>query len=509
MGSLGSIIPFDNGFKPLDIDELRNQLHHTIDFITDYYKSIESHPVLPNVRPGYIHQLLPSTPSVDSTPFQVVLHELHKAVLPGLTNWASPNFFAYFPATLSSAAIAGDLLASALNPVGFTWQAAPAATELEALAVDWLGSLLCLPPTFHNGTTNGSTGSGYGIILPTTSESMLVTLVSARDMALSRASIHDISRLVTYASDQTHSTFTRVCRIAGFHPTNIRSIKTRPEFEFSLEPSVLLEAMQDDLAKNLIPTYICATVGSTSSNACDPVDAIADVANMYGVWVHIDAAYAGSACVCPEFRHYLNGVERVNSLSLSPHKWLLTGLDCTCLWVRSRSEVTSSLEMKPEYLRNGPSESGEVTDLKDFQLGVGRRFRALRLWMVLRVYGAANLQEHIRSDVAMAKDFEGLVRSDRRFEVMAPRKFALVCFRIRARGNMMEKDVAEENERLMNLVNGTGRVYITHTVVGGKFMLRFAVGSTLSEERHVRSAWELIRKACDEMQSMEEKDDVK
>jgi tyrosine decarboxylase len=350
--------------------------------------------------------------------------------------------------------------------------------------------------------TAAGRGTGGGVILGTTSEAMLVTLVAARDAALRRSGSEGVAglpRLAVYAADQTHSTFFKACRLAGFDPANIRSIPTGPETDYALDPAKLLEIMEADVAAGLVPTYICATVGTTSSNAVDPVGAIADAAAIFNAWVHIDAAYAGSACICPEFRHHLAGVERVDSISMSPHKWLLTCLDCTCLWVRDTHRLTDSLETNPEYLKNDASDSGNVTDLKDMQVGVGRRFRGLKLWMVMRTYGAAKLQEHIRSDVAMAKMFEDNVRSDDRFEVVVPRNFALVCFRIKPRGGMTEEDADEVNRELMERLNRTGKAYLAHTVVGGKFVLRFAVGSSLQEERHVRSAWELIKKTTAEI----------
>ncbi|XP_062194940.1 tryptophan decarboxylase 1-like [Phragmites australis] len=489
------------GFQPLNPEDVRSYLHKTVDFISDYYKSIESMPVLPDVKPGYLQDELGAAPPSYSAPFEVTMKELKTSVVPGMTHWASPNFFAFFPSTNSAAAIAGDLIASAMNTVGFTWQAAPAATEMEVLALDWLAQLLRLPTSFMNRTSAGR-GTGGGVILGTTSEAMLVTLVAARDAALRRSGSNGVSglpRLAVYAADQTHSTFFKACRLAGFDPANIRSIPTGPETDYALNPAKLLQIMQADVDAGLVPTYICATVGTTSSNAVDPVGAIADVAALFNAWVHIDAAYAGSACICPEFRHHLNGVERVDSISMSPHKWLLTCLDCTCLWVRDTNRLTDSLETNPEYLKNDASESGTVTDLKDMQVGVGRRFRGLKLWMVMRTYGAAKLQEHIRSDVAMAKMFEESVRADDRFEVVVPRNFALVCFRIKPRGAMTEGDADEANRDLMERLNRTGKAYLAHTVVGGKLVLRFAVGSSLQEERHVRSAWELIKKTTAEI----------
>ncbi|KAE8766380.1 aromatic-L-amino-acid decarboxylase-like [Hordeum vulgare] len=488
-------------FQPLNPEDVRAYLYKAAEFITDYYTTIESMPVLPDVKPGYLRDELGESPPEHSAPFDVTMKELRTSVVPGMTHWASPNFFAFFPSTNSAAALAGDLIASAMNTVGFTWQAAPAATEMEVLALDWLAQLLHLPTSFMNRTSAGR-GTGGGVILGTTSEAMLVTLVAARDAALRRIGSNGVShmtRLTVYATDQTHSTFFKTCHLAGFDPANLRSITTGPETDYGLDPAKLLEIMQVDVDAGLVPTYICATVGTTSSNAVDPVSVVAGIAAMFNAWVHVDAAYAGSACICPEFRHHINGVERVDSISMSPHKWLLTCLDCTCLWVRDTHRLTDALVTNPEYLKNNATESGKVTDLKDMQVGVGRRFRGLKLWMVMRTYGTAKLQQHIRSDVAMANAFEELVRADDRFEIVVPRNFALVCFRIRASGTMTEEVADEVNRVLMDRLNMSGKAYLAHTVVGKRFVLRFAVGSSLQEEGHVLSAWELIKKTTAEI----------
>ncbi|OEL18396.1 Aromatic-L-amino-acid decarboxylase [Dichanthelium oligosanthes] len=497
----GAIDGADDVFRPLDSDDVRFYLHKAVDFVADYLQSVESLPVLPDVEPGFLRRLLSQAPPASSAPFDVAIKELRVAVVPGMTHWASPNFFAYFPATNSAAAIAGDLVASAMNTVGFTWQAAPAATELEALALDWLAQLLRLPPAFMSTRGRGDRGGG-GVILGTTSEAMLVTLVAARDAALrrtGRGGVSDLPRLAVYATDQTHSAFFKVCRLAGLDPANVRIIRTGAETEYALDAAKLRRRMQADVDAGLVPTYVCATVGTTSTNAVDPIGAIAIVARKFGAWIHVDAAYAGSAFICPEFRHHLDGVERVDSISISPHKWLLTCLDCTCLWVRDTHRLTDSLETNPKYLKNDASDSGAVTDLKDMQVGVGHHFRGLKLWMVMRTYGASKLQQHIRSDVAMARTFEDCVRADERLEVVVPRNFALVCFRVRPRGGMTEEDADEASRELMARLNRSGKAFLAHTVVGGRFVLRFAVGSTLQEERHIRGAWELIKKTTGEV----------
>ncbi|KAL3754563.1 hypothetical protein ACJRO7_001758 [Eucalyptus globulus] len=494
MGSLGSGCGNSRHFKPLDPEEFRAQAHQMVDFIADYYKQVETYPVLSQVQPGYLRACLPESAPYRPEPLDSILMDVRSCIMPGMTHWLSPSFFAFFPATVSTAAFLGEMLCTCFNSVGFTWLASPAATELEMVVMDWLARMLKLPKSFM------FAGTGGGVIQNTTSESILVTLVAARDRAFDAIGIESLRKLVVYGSDQTHSTFTKTCKLAGIHPCNIRSIPTSFHTHFALSHVLLRKVVEADVAAGLVPLYVCATAGTTSTAAVDPIEQIADVANEYGMWLHVDAAYGGSACICPEFRHYLNGIERADSLSLSPHKWLLSYLDCCCLWVKEPGSLVRALSTDPEYLRNGPSRSGSVVDYKDWQVGTGRRFKSLRLWLVLRSYGVANLQGHIRSDVRMAGLFEGFVKSDRRFEVVAPRLFALVCFRVVPRRRRVGPGEADAmNRKLLEWVNSTGRVYMTHTVVGGVYVLRFAVGATLTEERHVVAAWNLIREGADSL----------
>ncbi|CAD6246612.1 unnamed protein product [Miscanthus lutarioriparius] len=477
------------GFQPLNPDDVRSYLHKVVDFISDYYKSIESLPMLPDVMPGYLRNELRSVPPTSSTPFDVTMKVLTASVVLGMTHWASPNCFAFFPSTNSAAAIADDLITAAMNSVGFTWLAAPVATEMEVLALDWLAQLLRLSSSFMNRTGAAGHGTGSGVILGTTREAMLWLPGRVRAATLGR---------VCRGLDPLHL-------LQGMLPHRLRPcqhprLPTGPETNYALDPVRLVEVMQADADAGLVPTYVCATVGTTLSNTVDPIGSIADVAAMFNAWVHIDAAYADSACIYPEFRHHLDGVERIDSISMSPHKWLLTCLDCTCLWVRDTHRLNDSLETNPEYLKNNASESGNVTDLKDMQVGGGHRFRGLKLWMVMRTYGTAKLQEHIRSDVAMAKMFEDSVRFDDRFEVVVPRNFALMCFKIKPHGGSMTKEDADEaNRELMERLNRTGKAYLAHTVVGDRFVLQFAMGSSLQEERHVQSVLELINKTTTEI----------
>ncbi|WCJ37647.1 Tyrosine decarboxylase [Euphorbia peplus] len=490
MGSLDESNGPSSEFKPLDPEEFREQAHKMVDFIADYYKNIESYPVLPKVQPGYLQSQLPETAPYRPESFDTILKDIENHIIPGLTHWLSPNFFAFFPATVSSAAFVGEMLCTCFNTVGFNWMASPASTELEMVVMDWLANMLNLPKSFM------FSGTGGGVIQNTSSEAILVTLIAARDKALAEIGAHNLSNLVVYGSDQTHSTFFKASKLAGISPHNVRLLPTSLANNFSLSPTTFQAAVKADIASGLIPLYLCASLGTTSTTAVDPIHSLADVANRYHIWVHVDAAYAGSACICPEFRDYLNGIELVDSLSVAPHKWLLSYLDCCCLWVKSPSLLVQALSTNPEYLKNKQSELDTVVDYKDWQVGTGRRFKSLRLWLVLRTYGLANLQRHIRSDIGLAKIFEGFVKSDPRFEMVVPRRFGLVCFQMKGKNNKSgQKEMM--NRKLLDWVNSTGRVYMTHTKVGGEYVLRFAVGATLTEERHVVAAWNLIIEGAD------------
>ncbi|PON66963.1 Aromatic-L-amino-acid decarboxylase [Trema orientale] len=502
MGSLDDLSSSDESassqlsdFKPLDPEEFRKQAHQMVDFIADYYTKIESYPVLSQVQPGYIRTRMPDKAPNQPEPLEDLFNDVNSLIIPAMTHWLSPKFFAFFPTTVSTAAFLGEMLCTGFNAVGFTWQASPAVTELEMVVMDWLANMLRLPESFMFAGNHGG-----GVIQNTTCESILVTLHAARDRVLENIGAVNMRKLVVYGSDQTHSTFTKASRLAGIHPSNIRSIPTNLAQGFSLCPEKLGRVVKDDVARGLVPLYLCATVGTTSTTAVDPLEPLANVARAYGMWFHVDAAYGGSACICPEFRHFLNGVERVDSLSMSPHKWLLTYLDCCCLWVKNSALLVKALSTNPEYLKNKHSESDSVVDYKDWQVAATcRRFKSIRLWFVLRSYGVENLQNHIRSDVRMAKKFEWLVRSDPRFEIIVPVRFALVCFRLNPYPEVESGDTELLNRKLLDWVNSSGKIYMTHTIVGGVYMLRFAVGATLTEECHVIAAWKLIKEGADEL----------
>jgi aromatic-L-amino-acid decarboxylase len=504
MASLNFFSIFKN--NPLNPEEFRRQGHMMIDFLADYYVNIEKYPVQSQVEPGYLRKRLPESTPYNPVPIETILQDVQEHIIPGITHWQSPNYFAYFPCSSSIAGFLGEMLSSGFNVVGFNWISSPAATELETIVVDWLGEMLKLPKSFL------FSGNGGGVLQGTTCEAILCTLVAARDQMLCRIGRDSMGKLVVYGSDQTHSALQKAAQIAGIHPNNFRAIKTTKSTSFALSPDSLQSEICKDIKAGLVPLFLCATVGTTSTTAVDPLGSLCNVAKGYGIWVHVDAAYAGNACICPEFRHFMDGVEGANSFSLNAHKWFLTTLDCCCLWVKDPSALVKSLSTNPEFLRNKATDSKQVVDYKDWQIALSRRFRALKLWFVLRSYGVANLRNFIRSHVEMAKLFEGLVAMDKRFEIVVPRYFAMVCFRVspiamgkpkatHENGNVDEKkkvDVEEEssnevNQKLLESINMSGRVYMTHAMVGNLYVIRFAVGATLVEERHVIMAWKVVQ----------------
>ncbi|GLT41320.1 hypothetical protein SLA2020_153940 [Shorea laevis] len=472
--------------KPMDAEQLRENAHKMVDFIADYYKNIENFPVLSQVEPGYLHKLLPDSAPTKPESLQHVLDDIQEKILPGVTHWQSPNYFAYYPSNSSIAGFMGEMLSAGLNIVGFSWITSPAATELEVIVLDWFAKMLKLPEDFL------SAGQGGGVIQGTASEAVLVVLLAARDRLSRRTGKTALEKLVAYASDQTHSSLQKACQIAGIHSENCRVLKADSSTNYALSPELLNEAISHDLAAGLIPFFLCATVGTTSSTAVDPLPALGEIAKRNGMWFHVDAAYAGSACICPEFRHYIDGVEDADSFNMNAHKWFLTNFDCSLLWVKDRNALVQALSTNPEFLKNKASQANLVVDYKDWQIPLGRRFRSLKLWMVLRLYGLENLQDYIRNHVKLATHFESLVALDPRFEVVTPRIFSLVCFRLLPPQND-EHCCNKLNRDLLDAVNSTGNIFISHTVLSGTYILRFAVGAPLTEERHVNGAWQVLQ----------------
>ncbi|KAK2972616.1 hypothetical protein RJ640_015416 [Escallonia rubra] len=476
MGDLKLNDSVENGsvstLNPLDHEEFRRQGHMMIDFIADYYQNIEIYPVRSQVKPGYLRERLPESAPVNPEPLEIILKDVQKDIIPGITHWQSPNFFAYFPSSGSIAGFLGEMLSTGFNTVGFNWISSPAATELESIVMDWLGKMLKLPSSFL------FSGGGGGVMYASTCEAFLCTLIAIREQKLSVIGRENLGNLVVYCSDQTHFSLKKSVQIAGINPENIRPIVTTKSDNFQLCPESLRLAIISDLEVGMIPLYLCCTVGTTSSTAVDPLGPLCDVAKEYGIWVHVDAAYAGGACICPEFRHFLDGVEGANSFSFNAHKWFFTTLDCCCLWVKHPSALISALSTNPEILNNKATESKQVVDYKDWQMALSRRFRALKIWLVLRSYGVTGLSDFIRGHVKMAKHFESLLVADKRISPLAV---------------LNNEDFNEFNRNLLESINASGGAYMVQAVVRGVYVIRLAVGPTLTEYQHVNKAFKLVQ----------------
>ncbi|MEM6928087.1 MAG: pyridoxal-dependent decarboxylase [Myxococcota bacterium] len=455
-------------------DEFRKAGYAAIDWIAEYLETIEQRPVQSPLSPGEVRARLPASPPESPEPFEAVLRDLNDIIVPGVTHWQHPSFFAFFPANSSPPAILGELLSAGLGVQGMLWVTSPACTEVETHVLDWVVEALDLPARFR------SDGPGGGVIQDTASSATLVGLLAARQAA---GGVAEQGRMRLYTSSEAHSSLQKGARIAGFRDDQLVLVDT--DDALGMRADALAEAMAADRARGLKPAFVCATVGTTSTTAVDDIPGIGAVTQEHGVWLHVDAAYAGSAAVAPELRFVNRGLEHADSYCFNPHKWLLTNFDCDCFFVADRKPLIEALSILPEYLRNQATEAGAVIDYRDWQIPLGRRFRALKLWMVFRSYGLQGLREHVRRHVTWGRQFASWVEADPRFQVVAEPHLGLVCFRHRG-GD-------EANDRLIEALNATGRVYLTATRVRGQRVLRLAIGGRLTEERHVAAAWALVQ----------------
>jgi aromatic-L-amino-acid/L-tryptophan decarboxylase len=460
-------------------EEFRRHGHEVIDWIADYHARIESYSVLSQVKPGQVRASLPASAPEQGESFDAILADIEKLIIPGITHWQSPNFFAFFPSNSSGPAILGDLLSSGLGVQGMLWATSPACTELETHVLDWLVHMLDLPKKFL------SSESGGGVIQDTASSASLCAMLAAREQATkfsSNAKGCD-GRLVAYTSSQAHSSIEKAAMVAGIGRENVRLIDV--DQDFAMRADLLRVRIEKDRSNGLIPFFVCATVGTTSSNAMDPLDAIGAICREKKLWFHVDAAMSGTAALCPEFRHIHRGIEMADSYVFNPHKWMFTTFDCSCFYVADRKALTQALSILPEYLRNQATDAGAVIDYRDWHVQLGRRFRSLKLWFVIRHYGIEGLQHHIRRHVELAQQFAACVREDTDFELAAPVPLNLVCFRHRG-GDAV-------NQGIMDRLNRSGDLYLTHTKLGGKFTLRMSIGNARTELEHVTRAWERIK----------------
>ncbi len=466
-------------------EDFRRFGYAVVDWIANYRATVESRPVLARTPPGAIRAALPPAPPEHGEPFDALLADLDRIILPGITHWQSPNFFAYFPSNNSGPSILAELLSAGLGVQGMLWATSPACTELETHVLDWLAHMLDLPEAFL------STASGGGVIQDTASSAALCALLAARERATAGLSneqgLAACPPLVAYASSQAHSSIEKAVKIAGLGRAHLRLIPT--DAAFALRSDALLAQLAADRAAGLQPFFLAATLGTTSSNAMDPLAALGPIAREHCLWLHVDAAMSGTAALCPEFRHFFAGLDSADSFNFNPHKWMFTNFDCSCFWVRDRTALIAALSILPEYLRNAATASGAVIDYRDWQIPLGRRFRALKLWFVIRHYGVEGLRREVRRHVALAQAFAAWVRADPGFELAAPVPLNLVCFRHRS-GDAT-------NQTIMDRLNASGDLYLTHTKLDGKLTLRMSIGQAATEERHVANAWRRIQQEAD------------
>ena len=483
----------------MPLDEFAPAGARALEWIARYLSQPENYPVMSQVAPGELKAALPDSAPRIGEPIDVILDDFERLILPGITHWNHPNFFAYFAISGSAAGILGELLSATLNINGMLWQTSPAATELEEVVVDWLRRLIGLPEEFK------------GVIMDTASVSTVCAIAAARH-AQSDLEVRDkgtagraeVPRLRLYTSEHAHSSVEKAAILLGLGRENVRKISTDKDFRLSVR--TLNSAIEDDTAAGYRPFCVSATVGTTSTTSIDPVPEIAAICKRHNLWLHVDAAYAGSAALIPEHRHIMKGCEAADSFVINPHKWLFTPIDCSVLYLQRPDQFTDAFSLVPEYLRTGASDS--ATNYMDWGIALGRRFRALKLWMVLRYFGSDRIAEILSRHMELAQLLAGWIDAHPDFERLAPVPFSLVCFRAKPSrllekvaspdeaGEATEKIIGRFNQELLGRLNASGRMYLSHTRLNGRYTLRFAIGNLRTTEKNVEDAWRLIESEC-------------
>lgn len=464
-----------------DGETFRAQAHRLVDWMADYLDTVGSRRIVPDVVPGQVRAQLPASAPEAGEPFDAIFRDFERVIVPGMTHWQHPGWFAYFPGNSSPPSVLGEMLTATLAAQCMSWKTSPAATELEQVVMDWLRQLLAMPEGFT------------GVIQDTASTATLVAVLTAREEAIRRHG--PAARLALYASEEAHSSVPKAARLAGFPTDRVRQIPT--DDAFALRPDLLQRAIAADLGAGLVPACVVATVGTTSSSAVDPLRAIGGICQETGAFLHVDAAYAGPSAIAPEFRPLFDGLDLADSVVLNPHKWLLCNFDCTAYYVRDVDALLRTFTVTPEYLKTAVDP--DVVNYRDWGIQLGRRFRALKLWFVLRSYGAEGLRSMVRDHVRLARVFAAWVDADPRFERLAPVPFGLVCFRHRPAGLEEGPELDDHNARLMARVNESGRVYLTHTTLRGRYAIRLVVGQRTTTEVDVRAAWDLLAEHAERM----------
>ena len=461
--------------------EFRKQGYKVIDWLADYYENIESYPVLSQVSPGEIRSNLPDSPPVKGRNYDEILSDMD-TMMPGMTHWQHPNFHAFFPAGSSGPAILADMIATGTGIVGMLWETSPSCTEVETHVLDWLVDMLGMPSKFKSNEIGG------GVIQDTASSSTLIALIGAREYA-SKGEFNSNTtntKLSSYVSSHSHSSIEKAIKVAGLGNNSLRVISV--DSDFAMIPDELEKQIKDDIENGVKPAFVCASVGTTNTTAMDPIEEIGKICKKYDIWLHVDAAMAGAAALCPEFRYIQNGLEYAQSYTFNPHKWMLTNFDCSVLYVDDRNKITSAMSVVPEYLKNKGSETGQVIDYMDWSVPLGRKFRGLKLWQVINYYGTEGLQKYIRENVEHTQILKSWIEEDDNFEIIAPVPLNLICFK--------HKKGSAFNQKLHETVNQTGKLYITRTKINDEYILRFSIGQATGTIDHIKKSWKLIQQTA-------------
>ncbi len=464
--------------------EFRAHAHEIVDWIADYLDGIEHLPVASQVAPGQIFRQIPESPPLSGEPFDTLMSDFKSVILPGMTHWQHPSFFAYFPANSSPPSLYAEMLTAALGAQCMSWITSPSAAELEERMMQWLREMLGLPMDWD------------GVIQDTASTATLCSILTAREERsrheINRRGFSSADRYTVYCSVEAHSSVEKAVRIAGIGREQLRKIGV--DDAFAMRPDLLDETIRRDIAGGFVPLCVVNALGTTGSVAIDPLKEVGTVAKRHGVWVHVDAAFAGTALILPEFRHLLEGVEFVDTFVFNPHKWMFTNFDCSAYFVKDREALVRTFEILPEYLKT--REKQQVNNYRDWGIQLGRRFRALKLWFVIRTYGVEGLRLRVREHIRMGRELEEAIRKESDFEILAPVWCNVLCFRYRPASVVDRDRLNALNTELMDRLNATGKLYLTHTKLNGNTTLRFVIGQTSVERRHVASAWDIIRQSA-------------
>jgi len=460
-------------------EEFKKLGYQLIDWIADYLDNIESYPPLSQIKPGEVKSKISNSFPEEGDSLNNFLSDVNKIILPGVTHWQHPNFMAYFSSTASAPGILGELLSAAFNTNGMVWKSNPSSTELEETVVDWFRQMLCLPESFK------------GIVYDTASVSTMHAIAAAREFAcpeIRQKGFHGAPKLRLYCTEHTHSSIEKGALTLGIGLEGVRKIKV--DKNFSMIPTELQNAIIEDKKNGLFPFCVVATIGTTSMTSVDPVDKIADICKRENIWLHVDGAYAGVTAMLPEMKNHFIGIEKADSFVVNPHKWLFVPIDFSLLYITKPQILKRAFSLVPEYLKT--SEDSVVENYMDYGIQLGRRFRSLKFWFVIRYFGAVGLRERLREHLRLGKLFSSWIDSNSNFERLAPVHFSTVCFRYKPE-HLEENQLDKLNEKLMENINSTGKVFLSHTKLNGKFTVRMVAAGLRTEERHVRLAWEIIQ----------------